>query len=143
MESRMESRSARLSVILLADKGCAGREFAAAAQELQATVVRPKRKDEKGPGPHLAPLRQRIESIFATCKDILTLERHRARTLAGLKERILQRFLCLAACVSLNYQLGRPGRALVDYYGWRRGINHLDGVRFIWNPKEAIMRKTA
>jgi transposase len=103
--------------ILLADKGYAGREFAAAVEELQATVVRPKRKDEKGQGPHLAPLRQRIESIFNTCKDILTMERHRARTLQGLKERILQRFLCLAACISLNYQLGRPSRALVDYYG--------------------------
>ena len=80
-------------------------------------MVRPKRKDEPGEGPHLAPLRQRIESIFWTCKDVLTLERHRARTLAGLKERILQRFLCLAACISLNYQLGRPSRALVDYYG--------------------------
>ena len=102
--------------ILLADKGYAGREFAAAAQDLQATVVRPKRRDEPGEGPHLAPLRQRIESIFNTCKDILTLERHGARTLAGLNERILQRFLCLAACISLNYQLGRPSRALVDYY---------------------------
>jgi len=103
--------------VLLADKGYAGREFAAAVQEFQATVVRPKRKDEPGEGPHLAPLRQRIESIFNTCKDVLTLERHRARTLEGLKERILQRFLCLAACISLNYQLGRPSRALVDYYG--------------------------
>jgi hypothetical protein len=28
----------------------------------------------------LAPIRQRIESIFQTCKDILTLERHGART---------------------------------------------------------------
>ena len=103
--------------ILLSDKGYAGREFAAAVKELQATLVRPKRKNEQGEGPHLAPLRQRIESIFNTCKDILTLERHRARTLEGLKERILQRFLCLAACISLNYQLGRPTRALVDYYG--------------------------
>ena len=103
--------------ILLSDKGYAGREFAAAVKELQATLVRPKRKNEQEEGPHLAPLRQRIESIFNTCKDILTLERHRARTLEGLKERILQRFLCLAACISLNYQLGRPSRALVDYYG--------------------------
>jgi transposase len=102
--------------ILLTDKGYAGKDFAAAAKELEATVVRPKRRDEKGEGPHLAPLRQRIESIFATCKDILTLERHGARTIEGLKERILQRFLCLAACISLNYQLGRPSRALVDYY---------------------------
>jgi hypothetical protein len=103
--------------ILLCDKGYAGREFASAVDDLHATVVRPRRKDEPGEGPHLAPLRQRIESIFATCKDVLTLERHRARTLAGLKERILQRFLCLAACISLNYRLGRPSRALVDYYG--------------------------
>jgi hypothetical protein len=50
-----------------------------------------------------------------TCKDILTLERHGARTLAGLRERILQRFLALAACIVLNHQLGRPSRALVDY----------------------------
>jgi hypothetical protein len=101
--------------ILLADKGYAGKEFACEVADLEATVVRPKRRDEPGEGPHLAPIRQRIESIFWTCKDILTLERHGARTLAGLKERILQRFLCLAACVSLNHQLGRPSRSLVNY----------------------------
>ena len=82
---------------------------------LDATIVRPRRKDEPGQGPHLAPIRQRIESIFWTCKDLLTLERHGARTLAGIKERILQRFLCLAACIALNHQLGRPSRALADY----------------------------
>jgi transposase len=101
--------------ILLTDKGYAGKQFALAVHDLKATVVRPKRKDESGQGPHLAPLRQRIESIFWTCKDILTLERHGARTPAGLKERILQRFLCLAACVSLNHRLGRPSRSLVNY----------------------------
>src|SRR5450756_118330 len=100
---------------LLCDKGYAGREFAAAMAELGATVVRPARKDEPGQGPHLALIRQRIESIFWTCKDLLTLERHGARTMAGLRERILARFLCLAACISLNHRLGRPSRALVDY----------------------------
>jgi|SRR5579884_2116453 len=100
---------------LLGDKGYAGREFAQAVDQLDATIVRPRRKDEPGRGPHLAPIRQRIESIFWTCKDLLTLERHGARTLPGLRERILQRFLCLAACISLNHQLGRPSRALVDY----------------------------
>jgi len=77
--------------------------------------VRPRRKDEPGRGQHLAPIRQRIESIFQTCKDLLTLERHGARTLPGLRERILQRFCCLAAAITLNHQLGRPSRALVDY----------------------------
>ena len=100
---------------LLGDKGYAGRAFAEGVSELHATIVRPRRKDEAGQGPHLAPIRQRIESIFWTCKDLLTLERHGARTLDGIKERVLQRFLCLAACIALNHKLGRPSRALVDY----------------------------
>ena len=100
---------------LIGDKGYAGAEFASRVSELDATILRPKRKDEPGRGPHLAPIRQRIESIFWTCKDLLTLERHGARTLPGLRERTLQRFLCLAAAVSLNHQLGRPSRALVNY----------------------------
>ena len=80
-----------------------------------ALVVRPARKDEPGEGPHLAPIRQRIESVFWSCKDVLTLERHGARTMAGLRERILSRFLCLAACISLNHRLVRASRALADY----------------------------
>jgi len=44
---------------LLCDKGYAGREFAAAVAALGATVVRPRRADEPGRGPHLAPIRQR------------------------------------------------------------------------------------
>jgi hypothetical protein len=100
---------------LLGDKGYAGRDFQLAVSELGATIIRPRRKDEPGHGPHLAPIRQRIESIFWTCKDLLTLERHGARTLPGIRERILQRFLTLAACITLNHQLGRPSRALVDY----------------------------
>ena len=108
-------RAGRGGEVLVCDKGYAGREFAASAAEHGVLVVRPARKDEPGRGPHLAPIRQRIESIFWTCKDLLTLERHGARTLAGLRERVLVRFLCLAACISLNHRLGRPSRALVDY----------------------------
>lgn len=100
---------------VIGDKGYAGRAFAAAARELDATIVRPARKDEPQSALHLAPIRQRIESIFWTCKDILTLERHGARTLHNLRARIAQRFLALAACVALNHRLGRPSRALVDY----------------------------
>lgn len=101
--------------VVLGDKGYAGREFAAALRELRATIVRPARKDEPDNGIHLAPIRQRIESIFWTCKDILTMERHGARTLHNLRVRIAQRFLALAACIALNHRLGRPSRALVDY----------------------------
>ena len=100
---------------VIGDKNYAGRDFARAVNALDATIVRPRRNDEPGRGPHLAPIRQRVESIFWTCKDLLTLERHGARTLNGLRERILQRFLTLAACITLNHQLGRPTRALADY----------------------------
>src|SRR5205823_9643163 len=100
---------------IVCDKGYAGRAFAAAVSDLGATILRPARRDEPECGPHLAPIRQRIESIFQSCKDILTLERHGARTLHNLAARIATRLLTLAACVSLNHQLGRPSRALADY----------------------------
>jgi hypothetical protein len=101
--------------IVIGDKGYAGRRFAAAVAELDATLVRPARRDEPASDLHLAPIRQRVESIFWTCKDILTLERHGARTLHNLRARIAQRFLALAAGIALNHKLGRPSRALVDY----------------------------
>jgi len=113
---------------LLCDKGHAGREFGRAVKDLDSSVVRPHRRDEPGESPHLAPIHQRIESIFSSRKGILALERHGARTLAGLRERGLQRFLCLAACMSLNHQLARPNRAPVDYCAWVRGISHLVGA---------------
>jgi hypothetical protein len=100
---------------VIGDKGYAGRELEHAAAQLAATIVRPRRKDEPGSSPHLAPIRQRVESIFHTCKDLLSLERHGARTLHGLRTRICSRFLALAAAISLNHRLGRPARALVDY----------------------------
>jgi hypothetical protein len=102
-------------LIVIGDKGYASRDFAAAMLDRQALIIRPRRKDEPGPGPHLAPIRQRIESIFWTCKDLLSLERHGARTLHGLRARISQRLLALAAGVALNHHLGRPSRALVNY----------------------------
>jgi hypothetical protein len=102
-------------VTVIGDKGYAGREFETDAAELDATIARPRRKDEAGTGPHLAPIRQRIESIFQTCKDLLTLERHGARTLHGLRARIAARFLALAAAIALNHRLGRPPRALAAY----------------------------
>jgi len=101
--------------VLLADKGYAGRQFASAAAGLDVLVARPARADESENGVHLAPIRQRIESIIWSLKGTLGLERHGARTLAGLRERILSRPLCLAACIWLNHRLGRPSRALVSY----------------------------
>ena len=100
---------------IVCDKGYAGREFAEAVHKLGATIVRPTRRDEPTQGPHLAPIRQRIESVFLTCKDLLSLERHGARTPRNLHARIATRLLALAACISLNHQLGRPSRAIANY----------------------------
>jgi len=102
-------------LIVVADKGYAGHEFEHAAAQLDALIARPARRDEPQPGLRLAPIRQRIESIFWTCKDLLTLERHGARSLHGLRARISTRFLTLAAAIRLNHQLGRPPRALANY----------------------------
>jgi hypothetical protein len=99
---------------VIADKGYAGREFANAIGELGAVLLRPARKDEPAIGPRLAPIRQRIESIFWTCKDLLGLERHGARTLRNLRARIAQRLLALTACVYVNHWLNRPTRAIAD-----------------------------
>jgi hypothetical protein len=106
-------RAGHLCVV--GDKGYAGRDFESDAAALDATIIRQRRKDEPAGGPHLAPIRQRVESIFQTCKDLLTLERHGARTLHGLGTRIKIRFLALAAAIALNHRLGRPPRALADY----------------------------
>ena len=114
MVARCERQPGQM-LILIGDKNFRGKDFETELANLDATILRPRRKDEQGHGPHLAPIRQRIESIFQTCKDILTLERHGARTLRNLRVRLCARFAALAAAIMLNHQLGRPSRSLVGY----------------------------
>jgi hypothetical protein len=103
------------ALILIGDKNFRGKQFETELAQLDASITRPRRKGENGTAPHLAPIRQRIESIFWTCKDILTLERHGARTLDNLRVRLCARFAALAAAVSLNHQLARPTRSIACY----------------------------
>jgi hypothetical protein len=100
---------------VIADKGYAGIEFASAAAEFGATIVRPNRKTEPGQAPIISGIRQRIESIINTTKSILGLERHGARTLHNLRVRICIRLLALAACITHNHNLGLPSRHLTPY----------------------------
>jgi hypothetical protein len=101
--------------LIVTDKGYSGRDFKATiAERFGALLLRPTRKDEPDKGPHLAPIRQSIESIFWTLKDRLGLERHNARTLHGLRARITTKLLALAAGGWLNHQLGRPTRAFAN-----------------------------
>jgi hypothetical protein len=112
---RLLQRGLHGGELVIADKGYAGKDFEeTVAQRFSATIIRPRRADERGPGPHIAPIRQCIESIFWTLKDRLGLERHRARTLHGLRARIAAKLLALAAGVWLNHYLGRPTRAFAD-----------------------------
>ena len=98
--------------LVICDKGYAGREFETAVSDrFGATVLRPNRKNEPDNGLHLSTIRQRIESIFWTLKDRLGLERHRARTLTGLRARIASKLLALAAGVWLNHLTSQPTRA--------------------------------
>ncbi len=98
------------------DKAYAGREFAQGLRELRGHDRAPhpsrRARPQAAPGPDSPTHSSRS---FWTRKDLLALERHGARTLAGLRERVAQRFLCLAACIWLNHQLGRPSRSLVAY----------------------------
>ena len=101
--------------LIVADKGYAGKHFETAVTErFGALILRPARKDEPDTGPHLAPIRQCIESIFWTLKDRLGLERHNARTLHGLRARITSKLLALAAGVWLNHSLHQPTRQFAN-----------------------------
>ncbi len=112
---RLLPRALHGGELVIADKGYAGKDFERAVDQMGARLLRPARKDEPDNGLHLSGIRQRIESIFWTCKDLLTLERHGARTLLNFRARIATRLLALAACVWLNHQLGRPSRSLIAY----------------------------
>lgn len=70
--------------------------------------MRPDRRDEQPRFGSLGFIRQRIESVFWTCKGQLGLERHRARTLPGLCARIAMRLLTLAAGLWHNWEIGHP-----------------------------------
>jgi len=112
--ARCERRPGQM-LILIGDKNFRGKQFEADIAALDAVIHRPRRKDEPGRGPHLAPIRQRIESIFWTAKDILGLERHRSRSLDNLRGRLAASFAALAAAIMLNQNLGRPSRSLACY----------------------------
>jgi len=101
---------------VVCDKGYAGREFEQAVAAIGGYLARPARKGEPiASRPHLGRIRQRIESVFQTLKDLLTLERHGARTPEGLRTRVGARLLVLAAGICLNHQLGRPTRSFVAF----------------------------
>jgi hypothetical protein len=107
----------RDQMIVLADKGLAGREIEHyTAGQLKVLLVRPDRKDERRRFGNLGGMRQWIESVYDTAKDQLHLERHGGRTPAGVFARIAQRLLALAACIWRNWATSAPAlRSLIAY----------------------------
>ncbi|MEU0569852.1 hypothetical protein ABZ297_31360 [Nonomuraea sp. NPDC005983] len=84
----------------------------------QGAQLRPARKGEpERAGAQLfKPLRQTIESINQTLKGQLALERHRARTPAGVVIRVLIRILALTTAIWHNDKTGQPiKRSLIAY----------------------------
>jgi hypothetical protein len=106
----------RPGLVILADKGLAGRAFAQTVAELAAVLVRPDRADEPARFGNLGGVRQWIEAIIDTLKDQLSLEGHGAHTIQGLWIRVAQRLLALAASIWFNWQLDAPiKRSLIAY----------------------------
>ncbi|MGH3159943.1 MAG: IS982 family transposase [Streptosporangiaceae bacterium] len=107
----------RDKMIVLADKGLAGREMERyAADQVKVLLARPDRKDERRRFGNLAGMRQWVEAIFDTLKDQLSLERHGGRTPAGVFTRIAQRLLALAAAIWHNWRTGAgTKRSLIAY----------------------------
>jgi hypothetical protein len=64
----------------------------------------------------LKPLRQIIESINATLKTKLSLERHGGHSPQGVVVRVLQRLPALTAAIWHNHHSGQPVlRSLTSY----------------------------
>ena len=110
-------RVQRPGYTIVADKGFAGADFEQLVLNLGCRLIRPDRRDEAHRHGTLGGCRQWIESIIWSAKDKLSLERHGARTLTGLRARIAQRLLALAAAIWHNYHVHHyPIRSLICYH---------------------------
>jgi hypothetical protein len=109
---------ARPGQTLIGDKNYFGAAFEVDLAEVRLTLLRPARKGEaERPGAeYFKPLRQTIESINDTFKGQLDLERHGARSTAGVLARVMQRILALTTAIWCNDKLGLPiHRSLIAY----------------------------
>ena len=108
----------RAGQTLIADKGYTSAEFETRLAHHGIELIRPARRDERPRrgAPQLKPMRQIVESINATLKTKLSLERHRAHSRQGVLVRVLQRLLALTAAIWHNHHTGQPVlRSLTAY----------------------------
>jgi IS5 family transposase len=108
------------AAVVVADKGFWGRDYSNQLAAVGTTLLTPDRtrnQDNEHRERRLASTRLVIESVFSNLKEQMRLERHLARTPAGLAVRIAQRILALTIGILLNTLSGRPARALAAYDG--------------------------
>jgi len=107
--------------IIVSDKGFSGAEFERIVASLDATLIRPDRKDEQPRFGKLGGVRQWIESTYQTTKSQLSLESHGGHIPEGVWARVCQRMLALAAGVWHSWLLWEahhidaPGRHFIHY----------------------------
>jgi Transposase DDE domain len=108
------------ATVVIADKGLWGRAYRERLAADNTTLLTPDKTRTPanlGRERALASTRLVIESVFSNLKEQMRLERHLARTPAGLAVRIAQRILALTLGMLLNRLSGRPARALATYDG--------------------------
>lgn len=104
--------------VVIADKAYYGRAFEARLDEAGIELLRKARKGERPRAGEqfFKPLRQVIESVNATLKSQLDIERHRGKTIEGVCTRIAQRVLALTAAIWHNDKLGLTIRRSLTAY---------------------------
>jgi hypothetical protein len=106
--------------LLVADKGLWGRAYRERLASDGTTLLTPAKERTRANERReraLAAGRLVIESVFANLKGQMRLDRHLAKTPAGLAARIAQRLLALTLAMLLNTLAGRPARAVAAYDG--------------------------
>ena len=93
--------------VVIADKAYYGRLFKAGLDQAGRSASQTRKGERPRPGQKFfKPLRQIIESVNATFKTQLDIERHRGKTIGGVCTRIAQRVLPLTAAIWHNDRLG-------------------------------------
>jgi hypothetical protein len=108
----------RAGQTLVADKGYASAEFERRLADHGIELIRPamKRERPRRGARQLRSIRQIIESVNATLKSQLSLERHGGHSPQGVATRVIQRLFALTAAIWHNHHTGQPVlRSLTAY----------------------------
>jgi hypothetical protein len=117
-DSDPELLAGRAGQTLVADKGYASAEFERRLADHGIELIRPamKREPPRRGARQLRSIRQIIESVNATLKSQLSLERHGGHSPQGVATRVIQRLFALTTAIWHNHHAGQPVlRSLTAY----------------------------